>query len=166
MTGMTPSLPLLPIRHVFVYGTLRGGEQRDINRLRPAPKWLGLASVDGVLLDLGEYPGLRLGHEAHPGHTKVKGEVYEITGELERLLDDIEGVTPQPNGEYVKREVQVILLPFPDADQPSARGVLNCLVYEVTPERSVSCPEIEGGDWIAFRLARRGRVGASPSQGN
>ena len=75
---MTFLMPSLPTRHVFVYGTLRRGEQRDINLLTPAPRWLGSASVEGVLYDLGEYPGLVLGREPVPGQTKVKGEVYEI----------------------------------------------------------------------------------------
>ena len=48
-------------RHVFVYGTLRKGEERDINRLRPAPQWVGRAQVAGVMHHLGSYPGLVLG---------------------------------------------------------------------------------------------------------
>ena len=156
---MTSLMPSLPTCHVFVYGTLRRGEQRDINFLTPAPRWMGPASVEGVLYDLGEYPGLVLGLEPVPGQTKVKGEVYEIAGGLERLLDEIEGVAPQPNGEYARRQVLVHLEPL---DPPLARNEralappLTCLVYEVTPGRVAGCPVIKGGDWVRFRLAREG----------
>ena len=157
MTGLMPSLPT---RHVFVYGTLRRGEQRDINLLTPAPRWIGPASVEGVLYDLGEYPGLVLGRAPGPGQTKVKGDVYEIAGDLEPLLDEIEGVSPQPNGEYARRQVVVHLRPL---EPPLARNEstlaspLTCLVYEVTPGRAAGCPVIECGDWVGFRLAREGR---------
>jgi gamma-glutamylcyclotransferase (GGCT)/AIG2-like uncharacterized protein YtfP len=149
-------MPSIPARHVFVYGTLRKGEQRDINRLRPAPRWLGQASVEGVLYDLGEYPGLVLGREPGSGQTWVKGDVYEIADELEPLLDEIEGLLPQPNGEYAKRQVRVHLEPRLAGDGNGLATPLTCLVYEATPERVAGCPVIEGGDWIRFRLAREG----------
>jgi gamma-glutamylcyclotransferase (GGCT)/AIG2-like uncharacterized protein YtfP len=163
---MTFMKPPLPPRYVFVYGTLRRGEQRDINCLTPAPRWLGSASVEGVLYDLGEYPGLVLGHEPGSGQTHVKGDVYEIAGELEPSLDEIEGVAPQPNGEYAKRQVLVHLdsLESPLATNESGLATpLTCLVYEVTPGRVAACPVIEGGDWVGFRLAREGREGREGS---
>lgn len=97
-------MSLAPVRHVFVYGTLRRGEERDINRLQPAPQWIGRASVPGVMYRLGAYPGVVLGTQAW-----VRGEVYEISAELERQLDAIEEVQPQQSGEYMKREVAVRL---------------------------------------------------------
>lgn len=150
----------IPALHVFVYGTLRKGEQRDINRLRPAPRWLGPASVDGVLYDLGDYPGLVLEPEPGSGPTRVKGDVYEIAGELEPLLDEIEGLSPQPNGEYAKRQVRVHLEPPLGRNGKGLAAPLTCLVYEVTPERVAGCPVIEGGDWIRFRLTREGLEGS------
>ena len=159
---MTSLMPSLPTRHVFVYGTLRRGEQRDINFLTPVPRWIGPASVEGVLYDLGEYPGLVLEREPVPGQTKVKGEVYEIADDLERLLDKIEGVLPEPNGEYARRHVLVHLEPL---EPPLARNErvlappLTCLVYEVTPDRVAGCPVIKSGDWVGFRLARESRKG-------
>lgn len=154
---ITFMMPSIPDRPVFVYGTLCKGEERDINRLRPAPCWLGPACVDGVLHDLGDYPGLVLAREPCPGQTQVKGDVYAVAGELEPVLDEIEGVAPQPNGEYEKREVLVFLKPSGlqlDKDGNRPATPLTCLVYEVTPERVAGCPVIEGGDWISFRLAR------------
>ena len=97
-------MPSTSTRHVFVYGTLRKGEERDINRLQPAPRWVGRARVEGVMHHLGSYPGLVLGA---PG--TVHGEVYAVSPELERVLDEIEEVWPQQTGEYAKREVMVQL---------------------------------------------------------
>ncbi len=123
-------------RHVFVYGTLRRGDVRDITRLQPAPQFIGMASVAGVLYDLGPYPGLLLG-----GAGRVVGEVYAISAGLERRLDEIEEVWPQQSGEYSRREVAVQM-----QDAPAATGPV-CLVYEINPARLAGCPVIGGGDW-------------------
>ena len=133
-------------RHVFVYGTLRRGDVRDITRLRPAPQYVGLASVAGVLYDLGPYPGVVLG-----GPARVTGEVYAISAELERQLDVIEEVWPQQTGEYRKQAVRVLL------DQPQALSgavELDCLVYEINPARAVGQSVITGGAWL-YHLRRR-----------
>lgn len=133
-------------RHVFVYGTLRCGDVRDITRLRPAPKFVGMASVAGVLYDLGPYPGVVLG-----GPARVVGEVYDVSVELERQLDVIEEVWPQQTGEYHKQTVTVRL------DQPqSSSGVveLDCLVYEINPTRTAGKPVLTSGDWLAHRHHR------------
>lgn len=123
-------------RHVFVYGTLRRGDVRDITRLLPAPQFVGMGSVAGVLYDLGPYPGVLLG-----GDDRVQGEVYVISADLERLLDEIEEVWPQQSGEYSRREVAVQM-----AGAPAAAGPM-CLVYEINPGRLAGCPVIAGGDW-------------------
>ena len=121
------------LRYVFVYGTLRRGEQRDINRLHPAPAFIGNAEVEGTLYSLGSYPGLRL-----QGGQRVQGEVYQISFELEPVLDEIEGICPVPNGEYVKRDISLL-----------CNGLqLTCLIYEVSAERSHACSVIESGDWL------------------
>ena len=129
----------MSVRHVFVYGTLRQGEARDINRLLPAPRLLGNARVAGVLYHLGEYPGLLLGAAG-----SVQGEVYEISAELERLLDEIEEVLPLQSGEYCKREQLVRV-------DETCNDVL-CIVYEIAADRIPGMPVIEGGDWVIHRL--------------
>lgn len=134
-------------RHVFVYGTLRCGEQRDINLLKPAPRYVGRARVAGVLFNLGDYPGLRLEIQ-NTDQVLVNGEVYEISPALEDLLDEIEGIQPQPNGEYLKREVPAQLV----SGAPGAPTERVCLVYEVAAGRVLRCPVIEGGDWVDYRL--------------
>lgn len=138
--------PLL--RFVFVYGTLRRGEVRDINRLRPTPRWVGRGSVAGVLYDLGEYPGLLLQSPEAP-HGRVHGEVYEVAAELERQLDVIEEVWPQSTGEYVRREVPVRMDREAGSSGPACPPELTCLLYEIAPDRAAGKPVITSGDWVS-----------------
>lgn len=128
------------LRHVFVYGTLRRGEQRDINLLSPTPLFIGYGTIGGVLYDLGDYPGMLLGRGQ-----RVQGEVYQIVPELERLLDEIEEVWPQQTGEYAKREVRVEL---GGESAPGAEAGLTCLIYEIAENRTAGMPVIESGDWL------------------
>ncbi|MDB5891979.1 MAG: hypothetical protein JWP47_2810 [Polaromonas sp.] len=142
-------------RYVFVYGTLRRGELRDINRLTPSPVWLGDATVKGVLYDFGAYPGVVLG--APESTALVWGEVYAITAALEQQLDAIEEVWPEETAEYIKCRVQVA--PGGSAgDEFSARSQagqhVDCLIYAGAASRVLGRPVIEGGDWVAFRSAR------------
>ncbi len=130
-------------RHVFVYGTLRRGQERDINLLQPAPRWLGQASVRGVMYQLGSYPGVVLGA---PG--RVKGEVYEISAELERQLDVIEDVWLSPSGEYIKREIAVHV----EGGGGRLEDVV-CLLYELAPGQVSGKPVIASGDWVCYRAA-------------
>ena len=120
-------------RYVFVYGTLRRGEERDINRLSPAPIFVGSSQIKGTLYQLGSYPGMRLG-----GQQAVQGEVYQITRELERQLDVIESVLPQPTGEYERREVVVQCIGL----------ALSCLVYEASAQTVLGKALIVSGDWL------------------
>ncbi len=134
----TPSLQ--DARYVFVYGTLRRGELRDINRLQPAPVFISNAQIKGTLYALGSYPGVRLG-----GVQSVQGEVYQITPELERQLDEIEEVWPQQTGEYVRQEVVV----------HCAALALTCLVYEAAEQSTQGQAVIGSGDWLQRRPADR-----------
>ena len=137
-------------RYVFVYGTLRRGELRDINRLLPSPLWMGDTSIDGILFDIGAYPGIRLGG---PGRTGwVMGEVYAISAGLEAQLDVIEAVWPEHNAEYIKRHVPVQTAAVRGVAQPSSAFIENCLVYEAIPERTRGRPIISSGDWVSYRL--------------
>lgn len=131
-------------RYVFVYGTLRRGEQRDINRLLPAPVWAGFGHVMGMLYDLGSYPGLVLGVGG-----EVKGEIYQVTATLEQLLDEIEEVWPINSGEYLRHHVSVTV----QNRQPDAAHQQVCLVYAVNPACTQGRPVIAGGDWVRYRLA-------------
>lgn len=132
-------------RHVFVYGTLRRGDVRDITRLRPAPRFVGMASVPGVLYHLGFYPGMVLG-----GPGRVTGEAYAISPELERQLDEIEEVWPQQTGEYSKRDATVLLR----GGTLGATRELSCLIYVIDPARAAGRPVIASGDWLEGRGLR------------
>lgn len=133
-------MPEAPSRHVFVYGTLRRGGRNDINRLQPAPEYVGMGEVQGVLYHLDWYPGLTLGGEEA---VTVVGEVYRITPELEAVLDRIEQIVPGADSEYFKREVDVNV---------GAR-VVTCLVYEINPARIRGRQVIGHGDWILFHTS-------------
>jgi gamma-glutamylcyclotransferase (GGCT)/AIG2-like uncharacterized protein YtfP len=130
-------MPEAPLRHVFVYGTLRRGGRNDINRLVPAPAYVGMGEVQGVLYHFDWYPGLTLGGERA---VTVVGEVYSIAPPLEALLDAIEQVVPGADSEYFKREVQVAV----------AGRSMECLVYEINPARVRGREPIAHGDWILF----------------
>jgi gamma-glutamylcyclotransferase (GGCT)/AIG2-like uncharacterized protein YtfP len=130
-------MPEAPDRHVFVYGTLRRGGRNDINRLRPAPQYVGMGEVQGVLYHLDWYPGLALGGEQA---VTVVGEVYRITPELEAVLDAIEQIVPGADSEYFKREVPIAV-----AGRP-----LNCLLYEINSVHVRERQPIGHGDWIVF----------------
>jgi gamma-glutamylcyclotransferase (GGCT)/AIG2-like uncharacterized protein YtfP len=130
-------MPEAPPRHVFVYGTLRRGGRNDINRLAPAPEYVGMGEVQGVLYHFDWYPGLTLGGEQA---VTVVGEVYRIAPPLEAALDAIEQVVPGADSEYFKREVQVAVDGRP----------VECLVYEINPTRVRGRAPIAHGDWILF----------------
>lgn len=78
----------LPTR-VFVYGTLRSGEERHSAMRRPGLRRALEAEVLGCLMDFGDYPGLVL---SHGERTPVRGELYEYEDprDLLRELDEIE----------------------------------------------------------------------------
>lgn len=126
-------------RQVFVYGTLRRGGANDITLLTPAPRFVGRGAVWGTLYHLGGYPGLVL-DGAIPGSTPttIAGEVYAVSPALERTLDEIEGLYPVPNGEYIKREVPVEV----------AGNQVVCIVYEVAPLHVKNRHVITCGDWL------------------
>ncbi len=132
-----PQAPASATRHAFVYGTLRRGDDNDINRLQPTPVFVGEARIKGRMYHLGRYPGVLLG-----GPHDVAGEVYAISAELERVLDEIEELYPQQTNEYFKREIAVDV----------AGRQLRCIVYEINPSVVQGKPLIASGDWVRDRF--------------
>ena len=124
-------------RFVFVYGTLRRGGRNDINLLVPAPRWVGMGEVKGVLYPFDWYPGLTLGGS---DSVTVVGEVYEIGPALESVLDRIEEIEAGEDSEYFKREVSVA----------TQEGPVSCLVYEINAKRVQGRKPLEHGDWLLF----------------
>lgn len=131
-------------RLVFVYGTLRRGECNDIARYSPTPVPVGAGETSGVLYDLGPYPGALFG-----GESTLVGEVYRVTPEVERMLDHLEGVQDDGQGEYLRRQVEV---------RVQGRW-LRCLAYEIQLVRVQGAARIVSGDWL-----RRGVTGAADPQ--
>ena len=116
------------------------GHRFDINRLSPAPQYVGMGEVRGVLYHIDWYPGLTLGGEEA---VTVVGEVYRITTELEAILDGIEQIVPGADSEYFKRDVDIAV----------QGATINCLVYEVNPARVKGGQAIGHGDWILFHTS-------------
>jgi gamma-glutamylcyclotransferase (GGCT)/AIG2-like uncharacterized protein YtfP len=133
-------MPEAPSRHVFVYGTLRRGGRNDINRLDPAPEYVGMGEVHGSLYHIDWYPGLTLGGKEA---VTVVGEVYRITPELEAILDAIEQIAPGDDSEYFKREVEIAM----------EHERVSCLLYEINPARVRGKQPIGHGDWILFHAS-------------
>jgi len=134
---MPEASPPADARYVFVYGTLRRGGRLDINLQVPTPRYVGMGEVQGMLYHIDWYPGLMLGGDEA---ITVVGEVYEISPELEAVLDSIEQVESGPDSEYFKRELPV------DVEGRA----YPCLVYEINPQRVRGKQRIGHGDWILF----------------
>lgn len=99
--------------HLFIYGTLRTTEGHPLhNYLRGLSDFLGNASVGGIKIDLGGYPGVL--PSGNPDE-RVAGELYRIhEGASEKLfevLDAYEGCgkeDPEPH-EFFRHRQDVIL---------------------------------------------------------
>ena len=126
----------MDVRHVFVYGTLRRGDDNDITQLTPSPQFVSEASIQGSMFHLGAYPGVVLG-----GTGTVRGEVYSVSAVLQKKLDEIEDVYPQQRDEYFKRIIAV----------QTALGELRCICYEINPAYIAGRRLIASGDWVKDR---------------
>ncbi len=127
-------------RLFFVYGTLRHGDDNDITRLVPAPRWMGTAQIRGTMYHLGGYPGVTLG-----GEGAIVGEVYAVSPALEAKLDAIESEYPAQSDEYAKREIDVQV----------AGRMQRCHVYEINLAYIAGKPIIASGDWVKDRSSIR-----------
>lgn len=80
--------PSYPLENLFVYGTLMKGEVRHPTLSECSIGEGRLATTDGRLIDLGDYPGMVAGEEG-----VIYGEVYKIDQVYPtlRTLDTIEG---------------------------------------------------------------------------
>lgn len=102
------------MEYLFVYGTLRATEGHPMhNYLRSFCHLMGDASIRGIKIDLGDYPGLL--PSGNP-EDKVIGELYRIqAGAGDKLfdaLDRYEGCSeedPEPH-EYFRHRQDVIRL--------------------------------------------------------
>jgi len=126
------------VRHLFVYGTLMKGERRHHYLAgADAVGTCRAARVPGLLLDLGDYPGLL--PAANTG-SQVGGELYELRRPdvLLPVLDQVEGFSGyQKSGSLFRR---ALLRATPVAHQ-------TCLAWVYLLARPGGHPVIASGDW-------------------
>lgn len=143
-----------PVRHLFVYGTLRRGGQApgDVRRrLERGAERRGPARVRGRLYEAGSgrFPALVLDPEAG----WVAGELHRLLRprSLLRTLDRYEGRRPDGTGLYRREVVRVRPVDpgrdGPDAAEP-ARADVAAWTYVYNRDTS-ELPPVEGGDWMA-----------------
>jgi gamma-L-glutamyl-butirosin B gamma-L-glutamyl cyclotransferase len=126
-----------PVRTLFVYGTLRAGEERHHVLQRHELSAGEAASAEGTLLDFGDYPGLIVDGE----RTRVAGELFSVRepDALFAELDPIEtfhgfGV---PSSLYRRAIVRVA--------RPRG-GVTPAWTYVYNGGRE-GVPTVESGNW-------------------
>ena len=91
---------------LFIYGTLMPGLRLEAQM--QGARFLGAAQVSGHLVDVGRFPGLRL------GDGQVTGEVYEVDAAHLSRLDVVEGMVPGDfnASQYWREEVTVLSGPL------------------------------------------------------
>ena len=126
--------------HLFVYGTLLSSTGHPMGaRLRRQARLIGEASIQGLLHDLGRYPGLV---ETADGQARVHGELYALhdPGAALIWLDAYEGMVPgcHDQNEYQRAERPV---------QLASGEEVAAWVYLY--RKAVGClPAIPGGRWV------------------
>ncbi|MFO0904333.1 MAG: gamma-glutamylcyclotransferase family protein [Pirellulales bacterium] len=118
---------------VFVYGTLKRGQEREGCWPR-APRAVLRAKTRGRLHDLGPYPALI------PGDDWVAGEVWQLApedvAETLRVLDEVECFGVDDVDLYVRREVEC----WTAADGQPLRAFVYFLADETEARRSPRVP--------------------------
>lgn len=109
------------MQYLFVYGTLRTTEGHPMhNYLRAYCAFLGPATIGGIKIDLGDYPGLL--PSSNP-EDRVPGELYQIDEGASELLfevlDRYEGCHPDdPEPHEYFRHRQPVLLDIEPEGEP------------------------------------------------
>jgi gamma-glutamylcyclotransferase (GGCT)/AIG2-like uncharacterized protein YtfP len=97
--------------YLFVYGTLRQtassrGNNDAHRRFLSQASFCGTASVAGQLVSLGAYPALILNDYAN---SQVKGEIFKITENDLKKLDEYEEIDPRSNhNQYQRIQKEII----------------------------------------------------------
>jgi gamma-glutamylcyclotransferase (GGCT)/AIG2-like uncharacterized protein YtfP len=74
--------------YLFVYGTLRRRSRHPMaRRLAESARHVAAAKIAGRLYDLGRFPGLK---EPHSPSDWVQGDVYDLGGNAERTLPEMD----------------------------------------------------------------------------
>lgn len=124
--------------YIFVYGTLLRGMERFMALYNSS--FTGSGVINGLLFDLGSYPGIS------DGSNPVFGEVYKIDDETLKALDRIEGYTSgdEKYSLYLRRKITVTMLS--DGSTVSAYTYL----HNSFENRNI----IESGDYRRHRIER------------
>lgn len=127
---------------LFVYGTLRPGLWNNVLLQNADARYVGEGYINGVLMNLGGIPGVKLiDTDKH-----VHGDVYEVgEGTLQRC-DHLEGYNParEHDSMYLRRTTTCWFLDGEDFRRE------NVNVYEWNDE-DINFPVIEGGDYIKYK---------------
>ena len=121
---------------VFIYGSLRRGNEGSMSTRFPNSRFIAEAKVNGNLYDLGPYPGLRL----EESNSIVTGEIYEVDGDLLNELDEFEA-----SSNYVRKQVELSI-----AGQKTSGWV-----YEPDPDFYRFEKLITSGDWVGYSRMKR-----------
>ena len=124
---------------VFVYGTLRRGGVREMERSFPGSVYLGAGRVRGRLYDLGKYPGLVLDERAG----EVVGELYLVSGEMLAAIDKLE--------DYRAEDSFASLFVRKRADVVGEEGTRRCWVYVWNRQVGPRLATVDTGDWLTYR---------------
>lgn len=132
---------------VFVYGTLRKGQMRNVVLQDHGAKCISeQATLEGFdLYDLGPFPAIL------PGKHSTKGELYSVGPDCLRLLDQIEGHREAAPETSFYRRTRVVA--------KGAQGEpFKCWAYVLQGgadrvRTSEEVRRIPSGDWVETRLS-------------
>ena len=116
---------------VFVYGSLRRGGPGAMSVRFPSSKFIGDATVNGSLYDLGAYSGV----VTDDSNSLVVGEVYEVDEQILNQLDEFEATS-----KYLRKQVEISI----------GTERMTGWVYEPDPEYHSPHTLIPSGDWIEY----------------
>lgn len=124
--------------NVFVYGTLRKEETNDHYLLNA--KFLNDSCwIFGELYDTGMgYPAVK----SHPSF-KVIGELYEVTDEELKLLDELEGFIEGATNNLYDRKKRMVY---------TRQGSHEAYTYYGADHLFLNARRIVSGDWKAYRM--------------
>jgi gamma-glutamylcyclotransferase (GGCT)/AIG2-like uncharacterized protein YtfP len=148
--GVRPSRPQdrEKAAYLFVYGTLRASSPNPMSAAlgREADR-LGIASMPGLLYDVGDHPAA----VHRPGRSLVRGEVYRLRSpaEILRLLDRYEGAHERASRREFRRARKRVRL-------ASGKRLTAWVYLYDGPIRGL--PVIASGDYIPGRRARPRRA--------
>ena len=121
---------------LFVYGKLRKGGELPMDENFPGVTFVGDATVNGRLYDLGRFPGLVMNN----AQTHVLGAVYRLNDETLAKLDEIEA-----SAEYYRQLKNALV-----GDE-----TVTCWIYLPDPQQCTEGKFIASGDWIKHSTSRR-----------